>query len=431
MKLTIEHVGKVAKGTITLSGITAVAGPNKSGKSTIGRTLMTLGTLLRRMDELVRTRKLRVFLSKVGESIGITELSEIRFRRLVDSDYQADDLLSPGFWTNKETTDALFSKLARTMSPIRARSFRKQIEELGDDEIPKILQDILNQDETEIMCDIVDEQFRTVFSGQINSLCRPATEAYVGVSLRADATDDYWVSFKDGSLHGHGEQLSAAFPATFYLEPLHFLDFLPVADRFPLFTDRYRAGDCAWRKVLRANPAGDEDLSLEEKRQLEELLGEIKTILGGELGFRDGHLQFREESLSSQGEWLELDNIASGMKSMSMLCQALKNRSLRRGSLLIIDEPESNLHPEWQIRFAAVLVRLWKRLGLRVLVATHSPYFLKGLEMASAHQGCLEDFSSYLMKPDDAAGGSIAVAVTGRLNEIYKVFYDPLNNLMA
>ena len=64
-----------------LAGVTVIAGPNRSGKSTIGRVLMTYGTLLRRMDELVRNRKLSLFLDHLGKLLGLSELLRSQLRR--------------------------------------------------------------------------------------------------------------------------------------------------------------------------------------------------------------------------------------------------------------------------------------------------------------------------------------------------------------
>ena len=47
-----------------------------------------------------------------------------------------------------------------------------------------------------------------------------------------------------------------------------------------------------------------------------------------------------------------------------------------KGDLLIIDEPELNLHPQNQRRIARLLSRL-VRLGLKILVTTHSDYLVK------------------------------------------------------
>jgi len=47
-----------------------------------------------------------------------------------------------------------------------------------------------------------------------------------------------------------------------------------------------------------------------------------------------------------------------------------------KGDLLIIDEPELNLHPENQCRLARLLARL-VNLGIKVFITTHSDYLVK------------------------------------------------------
>lgn len=51
--------------------------------------------------------------------------------------------------------------------------------------------------------------------------------------------------------------------------------------------------------------------------------------------------------------------------------------------MLILDEPESHLHPEWQNKFAEIIVLLIKYLQPHVLLTTHSPNFLMALETYS------------------------------------------------
>ena len=51
---------------------------------------------------------------------------------------------------------------------------------------------------------------------------------------------------------------------------------------------------------------------------------------------------------------------------------------VRPGNLLIIEEPESHLHPAMQAAFARELARL-VRAGVRVILTTHSEWFLEQL----------------------------------------------------
>ena len=45
MRLTVDGIGKVTDTTVDLDGITVVAGPNDTGKSTIGKGAVRVGEL--------------------------------------------------------------------------------------------------------------------------------------------------------------------------------------------------------------------------------------------------------------------------------------------------------------------------------------------------------------------------------------------------
>lgn len=431
MKVIIEHVGKVSKAKIDLSGITVIVGPNKSGKSTIGRALMTYGTLLRRMDELVRNRKLRQFLERVGEFLGFSEYFRHRFYRYGINDYQADDILSPDFWKDKNNVSSLLTKLLRTMPSSRAKAISEDMENFDYGRVVEILDEVLGQDDGIMMYDIIEERFRDVFVEQINSLCCPETTAKISLSRISSETDELSVVFKSNRILRDGVIPSITVPKIIYLEPMHLMDCVAIGAAGWFSSNRYGAGDCSWDNIM--SPSNDvrENVSLADKQEVLLLLEEIKAILGGELDIRDGRFQFKEKSFPEQTSWVELENLASGMKSMTIILRALGSYSLRKGMIFVIDEPESNLHPEWQIKFALVLVHLWTRLKVRIVVATHSPYFLKGLEMCSAEMNVRDEMSCYFMVSDNEGRGMVAKDVSGHLNDVYKTFFDPLNNLMA
>jgi AAA15 family ATPase/GTPase len=54
------------------------------------------------------------------------------------------------------------------------------------------------------------------------------------------------------------------------------------------------------------------------------------------------------------------------------------------------------LHPEWQIKFAELLVMLQKELNLTLLITTHSIDFLDAIEVSSREQGTEEKCRFYL-----------------------------------
>ena len=61
----------------------------------------------------------------------------------------------------------------------------------------------------------------------------------------------------------------------------------------------------------------------------------------------------------------------------------LKNNQLNSRTLLIIDEPEIHLHPNWQVLYAEILVLLSKKLEIPILLTSHSPYFIEALKAFS------------------------------------------------
>jgi AAA domain, putative AbiEii toxin, Type IV TA system len=79
---------------------------------------------------------------------------------------------------------------------------------------------------------------------------------------------------------------------------------------------------------------------------------------------------------------LDLYNASSSIKQLAPLLLYLRHRSAE-GDLLVIDEPEMNLHPEGQARLLEVLAML-ANLGVYVLVTTHSPYILAHLNNLTA-----------------------------------------------
>lgn len=76
---------------------------------------------------------------------------------------------------------------------------------------------------------------------------------------------------------------------------------------------------------------------------------------------------------------------------------------LRRGDLLVVEEPESHLHPNSQIVLAKNLIRL-ANAGLTVLLTTHSAFFLQQIGEASRAVAAPRSLASTL-----GMGGDVAI----------------------
>ena len=113
---------------------------------------------------------------------------------------------------------------------------------------------------------------------------------------------------------------------------------------------------------------------------------------------------------------LSVRNVAEGLKNFIMMKLLISKETLLNNGVLILDEPEIHLHPEWQLKFAELIVIINKYLSTHILINTHSPYFLNAIEVYSKKYD-VENTKYYLSEID----GSIEDVS----NEIYKV-YDKL-----
>ena len=112
-----------------------------------------------------------------------------------------------------------------------------------------------------------------------------------------------------------------------------------------------------------------------------ELAAQIEeAILGGSVYFRRSDLSGYPDFMYRPQGWdeaLRLTNASSMVSELAPIVLYLRHLAAP-GSLLIIEEPESSLHPAMQVelvrRLAAVV-----RAGVRVIVTTHSEWVLEAL----------------------------------------------------
>ncbi len=107
-----------------------------------------------------------------------------------------------------------------------------------------------------------------------------------------------------------------------------------------------------------------------------DLLEAFKDIIGGEYKVsKDGEIQFHPSS----NKRIKLSLVESSSAVRSLLDIGFYLRHVAApGDLLMVDEPELNLHPENQRRVARLFARL-VNVGINVFITTHSDYIIKEL----------------------------------------------------
>ena len=130
------------------------------------------------------------------------------------------------------------------------------------------------------------------------------------------------------------------------------------------------------------------------------LLLRIRHIIRGEVAYNED--LFGEKALHykrEDGLDIKLVNAATGFKSFAILYKLLANGLLKTDTMLLIDEPEAHLHPQWVVEYANILVKLNKELGVKIVVTSHNPDMISALSSIVASEGLEETTHFYLAKP--------------------------------
>ncbi len=139
-----------------------------------------------------------------------------------------------------------------------------------------------------------------------------------------------------------------------------------------------------------------EEISKDDSFILKEhpmLLEEFSDIIGGNyIVTKNDELYFIPNS--NKRMKLTMDESSSAVRSLLDIGFYLRHVA-QPGDILIIDEPELNLHPENQRRIARLFSRL-VNIGIKVFLTTHSDYIIKELNtliMLNQDKAYLKDLS--------------------------------------
>lgn len=118
-----------------------------------------------------------------------------------------------------------------------------------------------------------------------------------------------------------------------------------------------------------------EPIQAELPESFQRVLSSLEELLTGRIETEHGRFLFKRAE-----ERFGMAQVAEGIKKIGIFTRLIQNGSLRRNSILFIDEPETNLHP----RAARALVRMLyelSRAGVQIYAATHSYFVLKQFEL--------------------------------------------------
>lgn len=428
MRLKLQNINKVQEADIKLDGLTVIAGANSSGKSTVGKFLFSIVKALANVEDLnhqSREDKLKkmvkLLYSRANGCFSRYQYPDMDDVFPLPITSMVDKLLSLG---EKKEVEAYLSRImtwveSKGLTPRMKSLFREDIENiriaLGDSQAADVASEVRTFVESEFM----------------NSICSYGTQKSWGSFKMDDSNDEVKVYFTNNRVSAvHADYSEHLVDATYVESPLylHILDSLLSAMTYREYQKRPRT---MFRGMV---PIHIKDLAekmyalqmVSSKGELSEEFG-LSEIMGGKFSFDNDSktLKFAQENINTE---LSPINIASGIKAFGLIQILLETQVIGNNKILIWDEPENHLHPQWQVAFAEILVKLAKK-GIPVVISTHSPYFVQGVRYFSVKHG-IEEFANFYLADEQKNHLSILKDVTHDLNQVFSKLAEPLREIM-
>ena len=110
------------------------------------------------------------------------------------------------------------------------------------------------------------------------------------------------------------------------------------------------------------------------------LLSLLEEQMGGSVKHYDQEFYLMPQGVRSRSNAIEFTLLAEGFRKLGLLWLLIRNGSLREGSILFWDEPETNLNPTLLGVVVDALLEL-HRQGVQVFLATHNYVVLKEFDL--------------------------------------------------
>lgn len=424
MRLKISNFAKIKEADIVIDGITVIAGENNTGKSTIGKILFSLFNSMSGIEDKIAEQRLkeientcRLNLSDYyrnsshGSNYPRNLYPQIRKIKNEIKDKMAEDCV----FDFQCIFDILNKELRNGFdgNVIEERLWQDAITELAN----KLIS-IMALSEDTIILEMLSRYFSRVFCEQINSLYDKNSNAELGLDIKEKSTKLMFSNNKCSSYRSESDIIHQAI----------YIDNPFVIDNLSEYSE-LNAMDDFLVDLLTDTPDSDimggiiESVLIKEK--LDEVYKALDSVVDGRIIEKSGNEFYLEREGFTQPVYFS--NLSTGLKSFVILKMLIERGILKEKDVLILDEPEIHLHPQWQIVYAELIVLLQQKFDLTIVVTTHSPYFLDAINIFSVKHKIGEKVNYYLA--EEGEKGVAMELVSDKIELIYQKMVSPIQVL--
>lgn len=388
IELSVEDFKAVKKADISLNGITVVSGINGCGKSSLSQLLYYSFYYANQYEDIVDELLYRdlFWYADVLKQIEYT-IRDV----FPDKTFKIEDASVKNVELYLEYIKDLFSRFLSYDEVIKDNADDKTINSLN--RIIRIVRDALNdksQDGLEKLLDKIYDEIVNIFNSALVRLKKrdySLLEDSMLYSMKQTLPERWTI--KEYGVPFVGMEASVV-PLLHYIKRVAYID-------TPMIVGSQQVnGKDYWKhltSLLNNNSDAGQNTPLYES---------FTFIMNGESivsedGIRSPQLAYKR----SDGRIFDLSECATGIKSFSILQLLLKNGFLQKDTLLIIDEPEAHLHPQWIVEYARMIVMLHKEIGVKFFIASHSTDMVSAIRYIAAKQEIQDSLNFYLAEDSE------------------------------
>lgn len=402
MRFSITDIGPFCDTQeIQLDGITILAGLNGTGKSTFGKLLYCLFSSFYHIEDRILYEKKTSIRRLLWNNLNNRNSMLRKFNELFFSeDSIVDKILS------ENDNDRVVSLIKNLIDQLFEDSINQEIK---NDLANRVL-DIKNIADNKIRNQILENQIELEFNGNFKNVSATDNNVYSELSIK-----DKNISFSYNSHSVTINSYVSLIKRVLYIDDPNIADYLDTIDKSIYLGTNHR-----FDLLDKLYALNNDDISSVDKiiikEKIKRIMDRINTICDGDISFTDAK-QFKYISKDFK-DGLSINNMATGLKSFAILKMLLKRGCFEENGIVIFDEPEIHLHPEWQNVWAEIIVMLHKEFGINVLLSTHSSDFLSFLELYIHKYNVLDKTKLYKLEKVKECNSCIN-DVTNNWDEVY------------